>query len=70
MDINPQEDTNINQSLNQEQKLCYIYRHIRLDRNEVFYIGKGTMDGFCKIGVGTCCNGRIKTHKGFIWKFL
>jgi len=26
----------------QEKRLCYIYRHIRLDTNEVFYIGKGT----------------------------
>lgn len=40
--INPQENNNTNESLNQEQKLGYIYRHIRLDKNEVFYIGKGT----------------------------
>lgn len=40
--INPQENNNTNKTKNQDKKLCYIYRHIRLDRNEVFYIGKGT----------------------------
>lgn len=35
---------NINQSKNQEQKLGYVYRHIRLDNNEVFYIGISTIN--------------------------
>jgi hypothetical protein len=35
-----------NKDLNNNEKLCYIYKHIRLDTNEVFYIGKGTnVDG-------------------------
>lgn len=42
MDIVPQTDNTTNKSLIQEQKLGYVYRHIRLDTNEVFYIGKGT----------------------------
>ena len=40
--INPQEDNTTNNPLNQDKKLCYIYRHVRLDTNVVFYIGKGT----------------------------
>jgi hypothetical protein len=40
----PQEDNNISSIENQQEKLCYVYRHIRLDTNVVFYIGKGTMD--------------------------
>lgn len=39
-------DTIISKTVSKNQKqsnnLCYIYKHIRLDRNEVFYIGKGT----------------------------
>jgi hypothetical protein len=31
-------------SKNQEERLGYIYRHIRLDTNMPFYIGIGTMD--------------------------
>jgi len=27
-----------------QEKIGYVYRHIRLDKNEVFYIGIGTMD--------------------------
>lgn len=34
-----------NSNNNQEQKLGYVYRHIRLDTNMPFYIGIGTMDG-------------------------
>jgi len=25
--------------------------------------------GFCRTGVGQCCNGKQVTHKGFKWKF-
>jgi len=35
-------DNNTDLNKNQDKKLCYVYRHIRLDKNEVFYIGKGT----------------------------
>lgn len=45
MDINdPQEDINTNQETNQEQKLGYVYRHIRLDTNVPFYIGISTVN--------------------------
>lgn len=35
---------NINHSENQEQKLGYVYRHIRLDTNMPFYIGISTLN--------------------------
>lgn len=35
-------ENNITKNKENQQNLCYIYRHIRLDKNEVFYIGKGT----------------------------
>lgn len=38
----PHEDNTTNKPKNQDKKLCYIYKHIRLDTNDVFYIGKGT----------------------------
>lgn len=42
-EANLSDDKNITDTKeNQDKKLCYIYKHIRLDRNEVFYIGKGT----------------------------
>jgi len=34
-----------NTDLNNNEKLGYVYRHIRLDTNMPFYIGIGTMDG-------------------------
>lgn len=37
-------DSNKNQSKNQEQKLGYVYRHIRLDTNMPFYIGISTVN--------------------------
>jgi hypothetical protein len=43
MDNNPQKDNNTSLNKNQE-KIGYVYRHIRLDKDEVFYIGIGTMD--------------------------
>jgi len=33
----------MNNQLNIEEKLYYIYRHTRADKNEPFYIGKGTV---------------------------
>lgn len=42
-DTNLSDDKNITDTKeNQDKKLCYIYKHILLDKNEVFYIGKGT----------------------------
>ena len=43
---NLSDDKNITDTKENQQNLCYIYKHIRLDKNEVFYIGKGTnIDG-------------------------
>lgn len=33
-------------------------------------IAQTEQDGFNSTHVGNCCNGKLKTHKGFIWKFL
>lgn len=27
-------------------------------------------NGFCQSGVNSCCNGKHKTHKGYMWKYL
>lgn len=35
------------------EKIYYVYRHVRLDKNEVFYVGKGT------------ANSKAKSHKAF-----
>ena len=61
--------------------MAYVYRHIRLDKNEPFYIGIGKDDsGEYKranhIGnknsaadIRKCCSGKKKTCKGYIWKW-
>jgi len=33
-------------------------------------ISQTEQDGFNSKHVGNCCNGKLKTHKGFIWKFI
>ena len=46
-DANSCENNNIDSKEKQPEKLCYVYRHIRLDTNMQFYIGKGTnSDGY------------------------
>lgn len=26
--------------------------------------------GFCQVSVSDCCNGKLKTHKGYTWRYL
>ena len=33
-------------------------------------LGEAQRQGFDKGGVWSCCNGKIKTHKGYTWKYL
>ena len=42
--------------------MAYVYRHIRLDKNQPFYIGVGTCDTYERAY-------SKKTAGGFIWKF-
>mgnify|MGYP003537979170 CR=1 FL=1 len=48
----------------------YLYRHIRLDRDEVFYVGIGTKYGNRNFKTSTSEYYRAlhKTHRGPIWK--
>ena len=55
-------DNSIDSNNNQKQKLGYVYRHIRLDKNEVFYIGKGTNTN------GRYSRSKEKTGRNPQWK--
>lgn len=48
--------------------MYYIYRHIRLDKNEVFYIGKGTIDKRRKTFIGRYFRSFDKKHRNNVWK--
>jgi hypothetical protein len=48
--------------------MAYIYRHIRLDKNEPFYIGIGS-DDKGKYNISSNLSKRNKTAEGFIWKY-
>lgn len=37
---------------------------------EYFNPKEASYDGFCLKQISSCCLGRQKTHKGFIWKYL
>ena len=47
-------------------KKYYLYRHIRVDKNEPFYIGIGTKTN-ADIKYGTYTRANIKRKKNNIW---
>ena len=47
----------------------YLYQHIRLDKNQVFYIGVGTIQTIRNKLISQVCNGNKKQTHGYRFQF-
>ena len=65
-------------SLKKEYNMHYLYRHIRLDVDQPFYIGIGTMANkefktiksrYSRANISKAANGKRKSALGYFWKY-
>lgn len=52
----------------EDEKLYYIYRHIRTDKNEPFYIGKGTVQKNKKTEIGSHKRAYSSDGRSLFWR--